>query len=278
MKHVFDTISHEMSTLTTKRYSTSFSLGIRMLHIDIQKPIYAIYGFVRFADEIVDSFHDFNKSVLLEDFRKQTYEAINDGISLNPILNSFQWVVNTYNIPLELIETFLTSMKMDLNKQAYDEEQYKKYILGSAEVVGLMCLKIFVEGDEAEYKRLKPAAMKLGSAFQKINFLRDLNADYKSLGRVYFPGIDMNEFNATVKHDIEKDIEADFHAGYLGILELPKKARFGVYLAYIYYYKLFTKIKRTPAKIILNERVRIPNNRKVGLLLASYVRHNLNLL
>ena len=278
MKHVFDTISHEMSTLTTKRYSTSFSLGIRMLHIDIQKPIYAIYGFVRFADEIVDSFNDFNKSVLLEDFRKQTYEAINDGISLNPILNSFQWVVNTYNIPLELIETFLTSMKMDLNKQAYDEEQYKKYILGSAEVVGLMCLKIFVEGDEAEYKRLKPAAMKLGSAFQKINFLRDLNADYKSLGRVYFPGIDMNEFNATVKHDIEKDIEADFHAGYLGILELPKKARFGVYLAYIYYYKLFTKIKRTPAKIILNERVRIPNNRKVGLLLASYVRHNLNLL
>jgi len=278
MKHVFDTISHEMSTLTTKRYSTSFSLGIRMLHIDIQKPIYAIYGFVRFPDEIVDSFHDFNKSVLLEDFRKQTYQAINDGISLNPILNSFQWVVNTYNIPLELIETFLTSMKMDLNKQAYDEEQYKKYILGSAEVVGLMCLKIFVEGDEAEYKRLKPAAMKLGSAFQKINFLRDLNADYKSLGRVYFPGIDMNEFNATVKHDIEKDIEADFHAGYLGILELPKKARFGVYLAYIYYYKLFTKIKRTPAKIILNERVRIPNNRKVGLLLASYVRHNLNLL
>lgn len=278
MKHVFDTISHEMSTLTTKRYSTSFSLGIRMLHIDIQKPIYAIYGFVRFADEIVDSFHDFNKSVLLEDFRKQTYQAINDGISLNPILNSFQWVVNTYNIPLELIETFLTSMKMDLNKQAYDEEQYKKYILGSAEVVGLMCLKIFVEGDEAEYKRLKPAAMKLGSAFQKINFLRDLNADYKSLGRVYFPGIDMNEFNSKLKHDIEKDIEADFHAGYLGILELPKKARFGVYLAYIYYYKLFSKIKRTPAKIILNERVRIPNNRKVGLLLASYVRHNLNLL
>jgi phytoene/squalene synthetase len=249
-----------------------------MLHIDIQKPIYAIYGFVRFADEIVDSFHDFNKSLLLEDFRKQTYQAINDRISLNPILNSFQWVVNTYNIPLDLIETFLTSMKMDLNKHAYDEEQYKKYILGSAEVVGLMCLKIFVEGDEAEYKRLKPSAMKLGSAFQKINFLRDLNADYKSLGRVYFPGIDMNEFNATVKHGIEKDIEADFHAGYLGILELPKKARFGVYLAYIYYYKLFAKIKRTPAKIILNERVRIPNNRKVGLLLASYVRHNLNLL
>jgi len=267
-----------MSTLTTKRYSTSFSLGIKMLHQDLQKPIYAIYGFVRFADEIVDSFHEFNKEELLEDFRKQTYKAINDGISLNPILNSFQWVVNQYNIPLMLIETFLASMKMDLNKQAYDQEQYKTYILGSAEVVGLMCLKIFVNGDEQEYLRLKPAAMKLGSAFQKINFLRDLNADYKELGRVYFPGIDMNEFNATVKHDIEKDIEGDFKAGYLGILELPKKARFGVYLAYIYYYKLFNKIKSTPAKVILNERVRIPNNRKVGLLLSSYVRHNLNLL
>lgn len=278
MKHVFDEISHEMSTLTTKRYSTSFSLGIRMLSQEIQKPIYAIYGFVRFADEIVDTFHDFDKAALLEDFRAQTYTAIAQGISLNPILNSFQWAVNYYKIPHDLIETFLESMKMDLNKQAYDEEQYKKYILGSAEVVGLMCLKVFVAGDENEYQRLKPSAMKLGSAFQKINFLRDLNADYKALGRVYFPGIDMNEFNATVKHDIERDIEADFHAGYLGILELPKKARFGVYLAYVYYYKLFAKIKQTPAKIILEERVRIPNNKKVRLLLSSYVRHNLNLL
>jgi phytoene/squalene synthetase len=278
MKHVFDNLSQEMSELTTKRYSTSFSLGIRMLSKEIQQPIYSIYGFVRFADEIVDTFHDFNKEMLLADFRKQTYEAIAQGISLNPILNSFQWAVNKYQIPHELVETFLESMKMDLNKQAYDEEQYKKYILGSAEVVGLMCLKIFVDGDNTEYERLKPAAMKLGSAFQKINFLRDLNADYKTLGRVYFPGIDMNEFNATVKHDIENDIEADFHAGYLGILELPKKARFGVYLAYIYYYKLFTKIKNTPAKVILHERIRIPNNRKVGLLLSSYVRHNLNLL
>ena len=278
MKETFDNISHEMSALTTKRYSTSFSLGIKMLNSELQKPIYAIYGFVRFADEIVDSFHSYDKSKLLADFRVQTYKAINDQISLNPILNSFQWVVNQYNIPMDLIETFLESMKMDLNKQAYDEEQYKKYILGSAEVVGLMCLKVFVAGNEKEYSRLKPSAMKLGSAFQKINFLRDLNADYKSLGRVYFPGIDMNEFNATVKHDIEKDIDADFHAGYLGILQLPKKARFGVYLAYIYYYKLFSKIKNTPAKVILNERVRIPNNRKVGLLLSSYVRHNLNLL
>ena len=233
---------------------------------------------MRFADEIVDSFHSFDKTKLLADFRVQTYKAINDGISLNPILNSFQWAVNRYNIPLSLIETFLESMKMDLNKQAYDEEQYKKYILGSAEVVGLMCLKVFVNGDEQEYLRLKPSAMKLGSAFQKINFLRDLNADYKHLGRVYFPGIDMEEFNATVKQEIERDIEIDFHEGYLGIVQLPKNARFGVYLAYIYYYKLFAKIKNTPAKVILNERVRIPNNRKVGLLLSSYVRHNLNLL
>jgi len=278
MKETFDTISHEMSTLTTKLYSTSFSLCIKMLNAEIQKPIYAIYGFVRFADEIVDSFHSFDKSKLLADFRVQTYQAINDGISLNPILNSFQWAVNCYNIPLSLIETFLESMKMDLNKQAYDEEQYKKYILGSAEVVGLMCLKVFVNGDEQEYLRLKPSAMKLGSAFQKINFLRDLNADYKHLGRVYFPGIDMEEFNATVKQEIERDIEIDFHEGYLGIVQLPKNARFGVYLAYIYYYKLFAKIKNTPAKVILNERVRIPNNRKVGLLLSSYVRHNLNLL
>lgn len=278
MKQRFDVLSQEISTLTTKRYSTSFSLGIRMLHVDIRQPIYSIYGFVRFADEIVDSFHGYNKAKLLEDFRRQTYQSINDGISLNPILNSFQWVVNKYNIPLELIETFLESMKMDLNKQAYDEEQYKKYILGSAEVVGLMCLRIFVDADESEYIRLKPAAMKLGSAFQKINFLRDLNADYKHLGRVYFPGIDMNEFNSTVKHDIERDIESDFQSGYLGILELPKKARFGVYLAYIYYYKLFSKIKNTSAKVILNERVRIPNNRKVSLLLSTYVRHNLNML
>ena len=278
MKQLFDTVSHEMSTLTTKRYSTSFSLGIKMLNTELQKPIYSIYGFVRFADEIVDSFHGFDKEWLLEDFRKQTYQAISDGISLNPILNSFQWAVNTYEIPLELIETFLESMKMDLNKQDYNEEQYKKYILGSAEVVGLMCLKVFVNGDQSEYLRLKPAAMKLGSAFQKINFLRDLNADYKHLGRVYFPGIDMNEFNASAKNDIERDIEADFHAGYLGILELPKKARFGVYMAYKYYFKLFKKIKQTQAEVILTERVRIPNRRKFRILLTSFLRHNLNLL
>lgn len=278
MKLIFDTISHEMSQLTTKRYSTSFSLGISFLQKDIHRPIYAIYGFVRFADEIVDSFHGFNKAELLEDFKMQTYTAIEKGISLNPILNSFQWAVNKYGIPKELIEIFLQSMEMDLEKQVYTTENYDKYILGSAEVVGLMCLKIFVNGSDSEYERLKPFAMKLGAAFQKINFLRDLKDDYHLLGRTYFPGINLNEFNSTIKKQIESDIEIDFKIGLEGIKQLPKSARLGVYMAYIYYYKLFNKIKSTPAHLILNERIRIPNNKKFRLLLTSYLRHNLNLI
>ena len=278
MKQLFDNVSLEMSKLTTKRYSTSFSMGISFLSKEIQEPIYAVYGFVRFADEIVDSFHGFNKEELLSDFTKQTYDALDSGISLNPILNSFQWVVNKYNITRDLIVTFLNSMEMDLEKKTYDESKYAQYILGSAEVVGLMCLKIFVHGDEKEYERLKPSAMKLGSAFQKINFLRDLKADFQELGRTYFPGIDMNAFNATVKKEIEADIEIDFHEGYQGILQLPKNSRFGVYMAYIYYFKLFKKIKSTEPEVILNERVRIPNKRKYGLFVSSYVRHNLNML
>lgn len=278
MKQLFDDISHEMSALTTKRYSTSFSLGISFLHKSLQKPIYAIYGFVRFADEIVDSFHNYPKADLLEDFKRQTYLAIEQGVSLNPILNSFQWAVNKYSIPLDLIETFLQSMEMDLDKTNYDPAKYEQYILGSAEVVGLMCLKIFVKGNDEEYERLKPAAMKLGSAFQKINFLRDLKADYHELGRTYFPGIDLNEFNSTVKKEIEADIEKDFKAGYEGIKQLPKNSRFGVYMAYVYYYKLFSKIKTTSANTILNERIRIPNNKKYRLFVTSYVRHNLNLI
>ena len=278
MKQLFDSISHEMSELTTKRYSTSFSLGISFLNKELHKPIYAIYGFVRFADEIVDSFHDLPKADLLQDFKEQTYRAIEQGVSLNPILNSFQWVVNKYAISLDLIETFLQSMEMDLDKKSYDPSKYEQYILGSAEVVGLMCLKVFVHGDENEYERLKPAAMKLGSAFQKINFLRDLKADYHELGRTYFPGIDLNEFNTTVKKEIEADIEQDFHLGFLGIKQLPKNARFGVYMAYIYYYKLFKKIKSTNADVILNQRIRIPNNKKYRIFLTSYLRHNLNLL
>ena len=278
MKQLFDDVSQEMSQLTTKRYSTSFSLGISFLDSDLHKPIYSIYGFVRFADEIVDSFHGFDKEALLADFKVQTYKAIAEGISLNPILNSFQWAVNKYSIPMELIDTFLNSMEMDLNKQFYSKEQFELYILGSAEVVGLMCLKVFVEGNDAEYERLKPSAMKLGSAFQKINFLRDLKDDFQTLGRTYFPGINMEEFNATVKKEIEADIEADFRAGYEGILQLPKNARFGVYMAYKYYFKLFKKIKAKSAQNILTERIRIPNYRKMRILLTSYVRHNLNML
>jgi phytoene/squalene synthetase len=278
MKQLFDDISQEMSRLTTKRYSTSFSLGISFLHKDLHKPIYSIYGFVRFADEIVDSFHGFDKQRLLSDFKEETYKSISEGISLNPILNSFQWVVNKYDIPHELIETFLNSMEMDLSDHVYDKSTYDKYILGSAEVVGLMCLKIFVEGNSSEYERLKPLAMKLGSAFQKINFLRDLKADYQELGRTYFPGINMDEFNATVKKEIEADIEVDFKLGLEGIKMLPHKARFGVYMAYKYYFKLFKKIKQTQAEVILTERVRIPNRRKFRILLTSFLRHNLNLL
>ncbi|MFM6946827.1 MAG: phytoene/squalene synthase family protein [Flavobacteriales bacterium] len=278
MKALFDQISHEMSELTTKRYSTSFSLGISFLHKEIQKPIYAIYGFVRFADEIVDTFHGYDKEHLLADFKAQTYAAIEAGISLNPILNSFQWAVNRYQIPQELIDTFLDSMEMDLQKQTYDQGKYETYILGSAEVVGLMCLKVFVEGDQAQYEQLKPYAMKLGAAFQKINFLRDLKADYQELGRTYFPGINLTEFNNELKLEIEADIALDFQKGYEGILLLPRKARFGVYMAYKYYFKLFKKIKSTPAEMVLNERIRIPNYRKMRILLTSYVRHNLNLL
>lgn len=279
MKAIFDKLSHRSSKMVTTSYSTSFSLGIFFLDSKLHRHIYAIYGFVRFADEIVDSFHDHDKRELLDDFERQTYEAIDRGISLNPILNSFQETVRQYGIDRELITTFLKSMRMDLDPvEALSQQEYQEYILGSAEVVGLMCLKVFCEGNTAQYNDLRYEAMKLGSAFQKINFLRDLNADYHVLGRIYFPGIDMQEFNNEVKAEIEADIEADFHTGYTGILKLPKKARFGVYVAYVYYYALFQKIKATPAQVILNKRVRIPNHNKYGLLLSSYVRHSFNLL
>lgn len=278
MKQIFDQVSVKTSRMTTKSYSTSFSMGIRFLHKDFRDPIYSIYGFVRFADEIVDTFHDYDKEYLLDDFRRQTYEALDQKISLNPILNSFQEVVNRFNIDRELVDTFLNSMEMDLDQSKYSDEEYEKYILGSAEVVGLMCLKIFVEGDQKMYDDLKPYAMKLGSAFQKINFLRDLKNDYQNLGRVYFPGVDMKDFSDDVKKEIENNIEVDFKKGYEGILQLPKKARFGVYMAYIYYFKLFTKIKRTPAHRIKNERVRIPNERKYALFVSSYVKHSLNIV
>lgn len=265
-----------MSKCATRMYSTSFSLGIRFLSKDIQQPIYNIYGFVRLADEIVDSFHDYEKEELLKEFRKDTELAIERRISLNPILNSFQETVHQYNITPDLIACFLNSMEMDLDKSTYNQDDYEQYILGSAEVVGLMCLKVFLKGDETEYQRLKPEAMSLGSAFQKINFLRDLQADYKELDRSYFPNVDMTRFDDKTKKEIEKDIEIDFKKGLNGIKKLPKSARFGTYMAYIYYYKLFSKIKNAKADIILNERVRISNKRKFMLMFSSLMRHKLN--
>ena len=276
MKALFDSVSIRASRMTTKAYSTSFSLGILGLDKKYHDPIYAIYGFVRFADEIVDSFEGYPQKELLERFWKDTHLALDEKISLNPILNSFQQVVNTFEIDRDLIETFLKSMEMDLYKNDYDEAGYKAYILGSAEVVGLMCLKVFVDGSEERYQALKKPAMQLGSAFQKINFLRDLHADYKKLGRTYFPGVDLNSFNETVKTEIEADIDIDFMAGYEGIKQLPKGARLGVYIAYVYYYSLFKKIKKTHCDIILSQRVRISNKRKYGLFVSSFVRHTIN--
>ena len=276
MKPLFDSVSIRASKMITKAYSTSFSLGILGLDKKYHDPIYAIYGFVRFADEIVDSFEGYPQEKLLKRFKADTFESIDDKISLNPILNSFQQVVNAYEIDHSLIETFLKSMEMDLYKNDYDEQAYKDYILGSAEVVGLMCLKVFVDGNEVRYEKLKVPAMQLGSAFQKINFLRDLNADYHSLGRTYFPGVDLKGFDEKTKTAIEADIDIDFAAGFEGIKQLPKGARFGVYIAYVYFYSLFKKIRKTHCDIILSKRVRISNKRKYGLLISSYLRHTIN--
>ncbi|MBL0329562.1 MAG: phytoene/squalene synthase family protein [Bacteroidetes bacterium] len=276
--NLYNEVSYKCSKLVTNSYSTSFSLGVSLLHKDFVLPIHAIYGFVRFADEIVDSFHTSDKRALLDRFTKDTHDAIKDKISLNPILQSFQDTVNKYNIDIELINTFLRSMEMDLDKNAYNQAGYEEYILGSAEVVGLMCLKIFVEGDEKEYQRLKHDAMKLGSAFQKINFLRDLKADVHTLGRAYFPGFDPNNFNAATKKEIEADIQKDFDAGLRGIKELPRKARLGVYLAYIYYISLFKKIQNTPPEKVMHSRIRISDSKKYMLFMGSYFKHQLNII
>ncbi len=278
MKRLYDDVSFESSKLTTKTYSTSFSMGIRFLDKEIRKHVYSIYGFVRFADEIVDTFHDYPKAELLQKFREDTMLAIEQGISLNPILNAFQHTVNEYSIDWELIDTFLKSMEMDLNPVDYDQSNYETYILGSAEVVGLMCLKVFCYGDEKLYQKAKPQAMSLGSAFQKINFLRDAQEDYEKLGRTYFPGVDLSNFDNATKKQIEKDIEHDFKEGFKGIQMLPKSSRFGVYIAYVYYYKLFRKIQGLDASQILKKRIRIPNKRKYTLFVGSYLRHNFNIL
>ena len=278
MISLFHNVSQECSRITTERYSTSFSSAIRLLHKDLRTPICNIYGFVRFADEIVDTFHDFNKAELLEDFKKSTYEALEKGISLNPILNSFQLTANKYKIKRELIDAFLFSMQMDLDKRKYDRTGYAEYIYGSAEVVGLMCLQVFCADDETTYERLKPFAKSLGAAFQKVNFLRDMKADYHGLDRVYFPECDFRNFTSKEKNAIEADIQKDFDNAYEGLKMLPVTARFGVYVAYKYYLSLFRKIKKLPPQNILQARIRIPDYGKVVILAKAGIRSQLNLI
>ncbi|HEV8513945.1 MAG TPA: phytoene/squalene synthase family protein [Cyclobacteriaceae bacterium] len=277
-KQLFDTVSFHCSRITTQLYSTSFSWGILCLDKSIRNGIYSIYGFVRYADEIVDSFHKFDQKDLLTRFELDTYLAIRDGISLNPILNSFQWAVKQYKIENALIDKFLQSMRMDLSMKTHDKYSYQDYVLGSAEVVGLMCLRVFCQGDLKKYEQLKPNAMKLGAAFQKINFLRDINADYNGLGRSYFPEIDLHNFNEDEKEKIIREIADDFHEGYKGIVQLPAESRFGVYIAYVYYLALFKKIKNTPSRLVMKERIRIRSRYKMGLLILSFFRYRLNLI
>lgn len=278
MLDLYNSTCRDCSQLITKRYSTSFSAGIKAFDPSIRAPIYAIYGFVRFADEIVDTFHDFPQASLFHKFKADTWHAIEEGISLNPVLNSFQEVVNTYRIDKSLISAFLDSMEMDLTQQSYTCEGYDQYIYGSAEVVGLMCLHVFCNGDPEQYAKLKEPARRLGAAFQKINFLRDLKSDFEERGRVYFPGVDFLRFTAADKSNIEQDIHSDFMEGYKGILQLPDTARFGVYLAYVYYFSLFKKIKQTPCHMVQEKRIRVNTVEKLILLFQSSVRMKLNML
>ncbi|CAM1363437.1 Phytoene/squalene synthetase [Tenacibaculum sediminilitoris] len=280
MKQLFDEVSYACSKLVTQKYSTSFSLATKMLSPEIRADIYNIYGFVRFADEIVDSFHEYDKEQLLMKFEKEYYESKKQGISLNPILNAFVHTVNKYNIPDDLVQAFLKSMKADLYKTEYTTaEEYNAYIYGSADVVGLMCLKVFVNGNEQKYEELKTPAMRLGSAFQKVNFLRDLKEDFKELNRSYFPNINFGNLSTEGKNIIIKEIEDDFDFAYKnGILKLPVEAKFGVYMAYRYYKKLLKKLKETPSAKIMDTRIRISNPMKINLLARSYVKYKLNLI
>lgn len=278
MVQLFHTTSENCSRIVTENYSTSFSSAIRMLHKDLRTPIFNIYGFVRFADEIVDTFHDYDKETLLTQFRKDTYDAIERGISLNPVLNSFQRTVNEYNIDLKLVDAFFNSMQMDLDKKCYDSEGYKEYIYGSAEVVGLMCLYVFCEGKKELYDKLEYSARALGAAFQKVNFLRDIKADYNGLSRVYFPGCDFANFSEKDKQEIEEDIQKDFKEAFEGIRQLPMKARFGVYVAYKYYLSLFKKIKRLQPARVLDARIRIPDYRKAMIVFRAGVKNQLRLI
>ncbi len=278
MMKIFHTVSEWCSRITTEQYSTSFSSAIRMLHVDLRQPIFNIYGFVRFADEIVDTFHNHDKESLLLEFKEETCKAIQRGISLNPILHSFQKTVNEYGIGQDLIDAFFYSMELDLQKKQYDEKGYEEYIYGSAEVVGLMCLHVFCEGKKDLYHQLKAPARSLGAAFQKVNFLRDIKADFEGMDRVYFPGCDFSNFSFDQKQCIEKDIQKDFDDAYRGIIRLPLKARFGVYVAYKYYLSLFRKIKRLNPERILEERIRIPNYGKLVIVAKAGLRSQLNIL
>jgi len=279
MKATFDTVSYQCSKIVTEKYSTSFALATKMLATSIRADIYNIYGFVRFADEIVDTFHDYDKTALFNKFEQELEAALRDKISLNPILNSFQHTFHTYNIPMHLVSSFMKSMRMDLTKSVYKTEQeYKDYIYGSADVVGLMCLKVFVKGDNVEYERLKKSAMALGSAFQKVNFLRDVKADFEDLNRTYFPNTNLTQLDEASKKRIVEEIRADFKLGYEGIMSLPAEAKFGVYTAYKYYYKLLQKLQKTPSLDIKNARIRVPNYQKFGLLARSYVKYKMNLV
>ncbi len=279
MKKLFDSVSEDCSRSVTQSYSTSFSMATKMLDASIRNHIYNIYGFVRFADEIVDSFHEYPKEELLNRFEDDLYFSLKNKISLNPILNSFQKTVNVFSIDKTLIAAFLKSMRWDLEKKVYKtEKDYKDYIYGSADVVGLMCLKVFVKGDNTKYKELKPSAMALGSAFQKVNFLRDLKNDYQELDRTYFPNVNFNNFDEVSKQSIIDDIEKDFEFALKGIFKLPNEARFGVYTAYKYYNKLLMKLKRTPSDSIQNKRIRVPNYQKITVFARSYLKYRLNLL
>lgn len=279
MKATFDQVSYQCSKVVTEQYSTSFALATKMLHSSIRGHIYNIYGFVRFADEIVDTFHDYDKVVLFDKFEQELEAALIDKISLNPILNSFQHTYHTYNIPKHLVDSFMKSMRMDLVKNVYlTDAEYKEYIYGSADVVGLMCLKVFVKGDIEKYEGLKESAMALGSAFQKVNFLRDVKADFEELNRSYFPNTNLKELDENSKKRIVEEIKADFKLGYKGIIALPTEAKFGVYTAYKYYYKLLKKLQSTPSLEIKNARIRVPNYQKFGLLARSYVKYKMNLV
>jgi len=279
MKSIFDQVARDCSKNVTQSYSTSFSIATKLLAPSIRQDIYNIYGFVRFADEIVDTFHEYDKNILLDEFEDDLYKSLERKISLNPILNSFQETVHKYNIPEELYKAFIKSMRKDLVKSTYKTQaEYEEYIYGSADVVGLMCLKVFVNGDDEKYEILKNDAMKLGSAFQKVNFLRDLKADYEELSRSYFPNANLEQLDEATKQEIINEIEADFQAGLRGITQLPVEAKLGVYTAYIYYLKLLHKLKATPSLEIKNTRISVPNYTKASLLAKSFISCRLNLI